>query len=597
MEAEKNFKNKNKFYLENIKSTTELELIQKLIETNKININESSSLTYLLSLIIKPKKTSKNNINLLLYLLKFFSKKNENIFKEFTFQACKLSKDKILKTILDKNFDINSQNEIGETLLHVSIAKSDIKIIKLLLEYSPDQNIKTFKDKLSVIDYAFEQDNTSIITLLKKGNQEKKKFSITFIDNNDIITTFPSKKNDIIDDDQSINISYLKKNSINQKQNELLNIETQSDEEDFSKEIDSIEIKLTNQVKLKEDELKNASSEEKDEILDEENDSIFNELTGNIQQRISNFSSFEDNFSIFHQKFSMGIKEKEKNIMTYRKSAKLNFLDNSSCNKIINTDTNTHNKFPSKLTRELSTNLPSLVIPLKNENENDFFTEQQSLLYNNAYNSEQREKKNNENFINFFKEIGVNIEYIKLLSLNGFDDLNLLIEQSKNGIAMSDENLREIGIKFPGIRAKISIHLEELANLFDFPIEREKVYFQNERNKNCLYRFLSSINLECYLNNFIDNGYTSPELLFVQMQSKQPINDNILCNEIKIDKIGYRMRIINKIKNEGFNYLYKLKNGFLNKNNMFSDSNNVVFERKNNELNNNNEFCNMCAII
>ena len=181
MEAEKNFKNKNKFYLENIKSTTELEVIQKLIETNKININEPSSLTYLLSLIIKSKKTSKNNINLLLYLLKFFSKKNENIFKEFTFQACKLSKDKILKTILDKNFDINSQNEIGETLLHVSIAKSDIKIIKLLLEYSPDQNIKTFKDKLSVIDYAFEQDNTSIITLLKKGNQEKKNFQLNLL--------------------------------------------------------------------------------------------------------------------------------------------------------------------------------------------------------------------------------------------------------------------------------------------------------------------------------------------------------------------------------------------------------------------------------
>ena len=44
-------------------------------------------------------------------------------------------------------------------------------------------------------------------------------------------------------------------------------------------------------------------------------------------------------------------------------------------------------------------------------------------------------------------------------------------------------------------------------------------------------------------------------------------------------------------------YVMKLKNGFLNKNNMFSDSNNVIFERKNNELNNNNEFCNMCSII
>ena len=71
---------------------------------------------------------------------------------------------------------------------------------------------------------------------------------------------------------------------------------------------------------------------------------------------------------------------------------------------------------------------------------------------------QNKEKKNNENFINFFKEIAVNIEYIKLLSLNGFDDLNLLIEQCKNGIAISDENLREIGIKFPGIRAKIIIH-------------------------------------------------------------------------------------------------------------------------------------------
>ena len=185
---------------------------------------------------------------------------------------------------------------------------------------------------------------------------------------------------------------------------------------------------------------------------------------------------------------------------------------------------------------------------------------------------------------------------MKILSLNGFDDLNLLIEQTKNGIAITDENLREIGIKLPGIRAKILIHLEELSNLFDFPIEREKVYFENERNKNCLYRLLSSINLEYYLKNFIDNGYSSPELLFIQMQSKQPLTEEILFKEIGIDKIGYRMSILNKIKNEGCNYLFKLKNGFLGKN-KFGDNKTVIFERKNEDNNNNNEFCNMCSII
>ena len=85
MEQLKVSQKKNKFKLENIGSSTELEIIEKLVETNKINLNDPLTLSYLLSLTIKPKKTSTNNINLLLYLYKFFSKRNENIFKEFAF--------------------------------------------------------------------------------------------------------------------------------------------------------------------------------------------------------------------------------------------------------------------------------------------------------------------------------------------------------------------------------------------------------------------------------------------------------------------------------------------------------------------------------
>ena len=605
MEQLKVSQKKNKFKLENIGSSTELEIIEKLVETNKINLNDPLTLSYLLSLTIKPKKTSTNNINLLLYLYKFFSKRNENIFKEFAFQASELGKEKILKIILENKFNINSQNELGETLLHVAIAKSDIKLINLLLKYSPNKNIKTYNDNLTVFDYALTQENSSIISLLEKNeiNVRNNLYTIYFNDrHNKIIGQFPSKKNDIKVEEDSNNIlnsikSRNNQNNYNGIQNELLYFDTKSEQEEIPEQMDSIEIKLINKVKTKEEELKKEFvNKEENENSDEENEEIFNELTGNIEQRISNFSSFEDNLSLFHQKFSIiGLKDKENNLNS-RRSAKTNVIENNPFNKIINNNNNKHYKIKSKqLTRDLSTNIPSLLIPLKNENENEFLTEQ-TLIYNNAYNFQKREKKNIIEFNNFFNEIGLSTEYMKILSLNGFDDLNLLIEQTKNGIAITDENLREIGIKLPGIRAKILIHLEELSNLFDFPVEKEKVYFENERNKNCLYRLLSSINLEYYLKNFIDNGYSSPELLFIQMQSKQPLTEEILFKEIGIDKIGYRMSILNKIKNEGCNYLYKLKNGFLGKN-KFGDNKTVIFERKNEDNNNNNEFCNMCSII
>ena len=603
MEEIRNFNlENNKFYLENIESTTELKTIQKLVENKKINLNDSTTLSYLFSLILKPKKTTSNNINLLFYLLKNITKQNEKVLKDFVFQSCELGKEKILKLLLDNNFNINSQNELGETLLHIAISKSDINIINLLLQYSPNLNIKTYNDNLSIFDYAFEQENSSIISLLKKGENKKITLnSIEFNDkNNEIIATFQSQKNDIIEDSISF-YNYKKSRNAKKNTNELFYFETQSEEDNFSEQLNSIEIKLNNQLKTKEEQTKQLivnQNKKNENYEDEENDEIFNEETGNINQRMSNFSSFEDNLSLFHQKYSInGIKDKEKRkiLNTYRKTTNTNFIENSTYNKIINTEeSNKNNKTNKQLTREVSTNLPSLIVPLKNENENDLT--EQSLFYNNIYSIENKQKNNLEQLIIFFNEIGLNLEYTKILSTNGFDDLNLLIEQTKNGIAMTDENLKEIGIKKPGIRAKIFIHLEELSKVFDFPIEKEKVYYKNDRNKNCLYRFLSSINLEFYLNNFIDNEYTSPELLFVQMKCKQPITDDCLFKEIGIDKIGYRMRILNKIKNESCNYFYKLKNGILGNNKIFGENNTVFFEKKNDGINS-NDFCNMCYII
>jgi len=96
--------------------------------------------------------------------------------------------------------------------------------------------------------------------------------------------------------------------------------------------------------------------------------------------------------------------------------------------------------------------------------------------------------------------------------------------------------------------------------------------------------------LENYLNNFLMNGFSSPELMFLIMNSKNVINESVL-NEIGIEKIGYRMRIISKIKNDSKIYINKCKNNFLDKNNNNNnEKGTVVFEKK-------EEFCNTCLIF
>ena len=57
-----------------------------------------------------------------------------------------------------------------------------------------------------------------------------------------------------------------------------------------------------------------------------------------------------------------------------------------------------------------------------------------------------------------------NGKYTKYFIKNGFDDLNFILEQMKNGYGLTDENLQEIGIIHPGVRAKILIKLEEGIN-------------------------------------------------------------------------------------------------------------------------------------
>ena len=151
-------------------------------------------------------------------------------------------------------------------------------------------------------------------------------------------------------------------------------------------------------------------------------------------------------------------------------------------------------------------------------------------------------------------------KYFDNLDDIGFDDVKLLIEQTKNGIGISDDNLKKCGIKLPGDRAKILIKIQEEAKNFNFKIPKEVYYncrnlnnYKNDENIIKLNDWLKEIKLEEYLFNFIDAGYHSKELLLMQMISKQPLTNNILEQEIEIKKPGHRIRIMNKLQDEANN--------------------------------------------
>ena len=166
---------------------------------------------------------------------------------------------------------------------------------------------------------------------------------------------------------------------------------------------------------------------------------------------------------------------------------------------------------------------------------------------------------------NFLMQINMQ-KYYTILKMNGFDNINLLIEQMRTNIPIKDSELKNAGIDIPGDRAKILIRLEEKGNLFPFPIPKN-VYYSLEDNTDIhgdnniinLKRWLNEFKMENYLNNFIKNGYHTVELFLFQMISKNPIDNDILQYEIGIEKIGHRSRILSILKEESKNIQERLE--------------------------------------
>ena len=215
-----------------------------------------------------------------------------------------------------------------------------------------------------------------------------------------------------------------------------------------------------------------------------------------------------------------------------------------------------------------------------NKNNNNINNTNNDSIYSNnnikeSYPSVETEIKENDEeekiLIEYLSQIHMD-KYSSLLIKEGFDDVTVLVELMKGKKGISDIDLKNIGILFAGDRARILIklQLDACENEFkfnNFLNENSIFYVTNHREKDYkkdnylkeLYKWLQNIKLQNLFSNFYQQGYFSVDLLLIQMLSKNPITDEILKDDLKINKYGYRLRLMNKLLDDSSQYFKKYK--------------------------------------
>ena len=534
------YRNGNSFK-ENKKEIQNFSSIKSLLQEKNLNPKEINDLKYLLSLTINPdlKRFKLFNIDcLLIFLLKYLSPNTLSIFTEFFFQSCELGSLNIVRILLENDLDVNTQNNLGETPLHIAVAKNDIELIKLLIEYNPKTNIATYKDGLTAVNYAEISGNKNVYKIIKELNEKNIKEEI---------------KNEI-KDYINIDMDNIIMNSDNNKDNSSsLFFKTDKFNYEQIQNFNGEKISIITDSDINSSLLNNN--------LNKNNISNYDNKYINTQQTIINESDYNEDITPTNKNIFLYPRNKPKYQNTYQFN-----INNSSNKKSIKEIKFFSSSFKRKsITNNLSLN-PSYIQSLT--------TCHTSLKYSKIF--------------EFITEINLPKEYAYNLIDNGFDNLEMLISQTKNGIALTYENLREIGIKKPGERIKILLHLEEISENFHF-IFPKSIYNNNDndnsgiKNKsNTLKIFLEKIEEKKYFKNFWENGIYNVEVLFVQMISKQPLNENILMNDLNIKKQDAN-KIIIKLYEYSRKYINKLK--IINKRkkteeNIISNSS-IIYEENN----------------
>ena len=416
---------------------------------------------------------------------------------------------------------LNSNNMNSDELLNINTSSSIDK--EVFQNYSGE--------KISIITYS--NSNAQTIEKNDKNNNENS-YQINEKEKN-------INNNRNSNDSNKINKKKSKK-PLNIKNSNLpeviLNININRFETKTSQEtlINNSDVEIINESSLKIEKNNSKEENEKESILTERK----------IENKVRNIFLYDNTFK--------SPKPTHKNLSDYNKS-KSNFKDNRkylfSSNFSLFDSTSTSNTYE------------------KCKKKFKFHQYADEICHTNIY-----LKYNKTELINFFTEINLPKIYADKFIENGFDDLDVILTLTKTSITITNQNLKDIGIKNAGHRAQILIHLEEKADVFPFYLEKNIIYNNyniNYLKNDSLFKFLSSIGCEKYVNNFRRNGYYNSELLFSQMLTRESITKQMIKDDFFIENEYNIGKIIKGLNVESKNYIKKLKRINKNINVIFDD--------------------------
>ena len=523
-------------------------------------------------------KIRKNSINLLSELIEnnpnYVNEKDKNGNTILFYEIEKNNKEN-MKLILDVDIlDLNIKNKDGDSYLHYAIKNKNYNLIHNLIRKGIDLNIQNNLGN-SPLHLAYELDDSVAINILIKNNintrLKNKKGQIAeeiTIKNNYDLNNNLNNIDDIYllkrsNTQTNKNINNLNNFDFNDEDFESMNENVNSEE--LNKSLNKYKYSYSNNIDNKKLEYKNYfSNSDSNKINKNYNYKNFPEVsTDFISESLNKKENNEDFFNLDTSIDNIKKENKDKVEINFnmlsddiKKMYVSAALENIKSNKMkFSFPENNFNNLPN----DLNSNINNNNLNIDNNNENDIFrhvkgkSKTTQLLTKITFNLNKIDGKK---LYDFLLEIKME-KYYNFFITNGFDDINLIIEQTKNNeLGINDKELKEIGIQLPGDRAKILIRIQEKAHNFSFKIP-ENVYYicedliniENDNNIIKLNKWLENIKSGFYLNNFISNNYFSLELLLIQMIAKNKLTEEIL-DEMGIYKIGHKIRILNKLKED-----------------------------------------------
>ena len=445
-----------------------------------------------------------------------FKKRKEKIHSEI-FKLININMEQI-----ENKLDSNSNNINNDEILNVNTSRS-----------ADFDNIQNYSgEKISIITHTNSNGQTIEKEDAKTNNnmpQERDKEKI-------INNKYLNNENKIYK--KPLDIKKLKISEVIKNSNMNNGIETKTDKDTI---INNSKVEIINESSFK---LDNNNSKEENEN-ENENEVI---LTGRkIENKIRNIFLYDNTFKS-PKKFHNSLNDYHRAKINFKDNRKYSFSPNFSLFDSTSTS-NTYEKSKKKF---------------------KFHQFIDETCKSNIY-----LKYNKTELINFFSEINLPTVYADKFIENGFDDLDVILTLTRTSITITNQNLKDIGIKSAGHRAKILIHLEERADIFPFYLEQNIIYNNNYNNNylnnDSLFKFLSGIGCDKYVNNFRRNGYHNIEILFSQMLTRESITKKMLKDDVCIDSEYNISKIIKCLNVESINYIKKLRKNNKNINLIFDD--------------------------